>query len=401
MAFALAAPVSIAVAEPLAYLAVLLLVVRQAAGLFGKRPGARPGDETVANPYVWPILLFVGAVFLASWYGIRPMHSFRKMDRLFLLGLVFALPLAFPPEGLNRWETVRRLCMLFVAGSCIKALYDVLHIPLALWMAEPPPPGVEEEMPLLYRLGNMREPQMYMVALCFVVGALVHGVWRERRWLLWLALALLVAAFVLHFKRGAWLAFGLTAVLLAVVAGNRRLLAALGVCMVLLMFMPQVRTRMEMVRNEFSFKFGGRMLLWVHSAPKLIIEHPMGMGWRAVRHADLKATSRYVYPGLNHVHNNALQVTVELGWAGLAAWLNWMGMGLYVMWDNVRRARKTDAMAAAAALGTLGAFCALLFNGVVEYNFGDGEIFMVLAFLMGLSVVLRNALRHAVQPAPP
>ncbi|HEY8241768.1 MAG TPA: O-antigen ligase family protein, partial [Kiritimatiellia bacterium] len=316
LAFALAAPVTIALAEPLAYIALPLWLWF----VWTKRATAGSIKE---SPYFWPIVLFVCVVAFASALGLRPLLSFRKMDRLFLLGLVFIVPAVFASDGPDRWRFLQNLALLFVAGATLKALYDVVRIPIALWNATE---TVDENgMPILYKLGNMREPQMYMAAMCLVVGALVHGAWPERRWLSWISLVILLAAFVLHFKRGAWFAFVLTAFLLAVLAGNRRVFLALAVCGVLLLALPQARERLKTIRNEFSVTMGGRMALWTRTAPRLIAADPTGLGWRAVKHEDLRKGSRRVQRGLNHLHNNVMQVTLELGWLGLAAWLNWIG----------------------------------------------------------------------------
>src|SRR5262245_20882479 len=160
LAFAFTAPITIALAEPLAYLILPLF-------LWSARSRSRS-----SNPLFWPITIFVAAVALSSVLGLRPALSFRKMDRLLLLGVVFALPFVAAGESADRWKLLRNMAALFVAGACIKALFDIVRIPYALITAQPPPGGVEPEMPLLYTLGNMREPQMFMVALCFLVGAL-------------------------------------------------------------------------------------------------------------------------------------------------------------------------------------------------------------------------------------
>ena len=54
--------------------------------------------------------------------------------------------------------------------------------------------------------------------------------------------------------------------------------------------------------------------------------------------------------------------------------------------------------AAGIALGVLGAFCAVMLNGVVEYNFGDAEIFMVLCFLMAMSALVHYRLARPEAP---
>ena len=92
-----------------------------------------------------------------------------------------------------------------------------------------------------------------------------------------------------------------------------------------------------------------------------------------------------IQPKLNHLHNNDLQLRLELGWAGVAAWLAWMLTGLGVMWLTFRRAVRHATPDAGLAYGLLGGFLALQLNGLVEYNFGDAEIFMLFNLLLGLA----------------
>ena len=77
-----------------------------------------------------------------------------------------------------------------------------------------------------------------------------------------------------------------------------------------------------------------------------------------------------------------------MGPAGLAAWLGWMAV---TVWMLYRSSRGPPGEASRMALGALGAFVALMLNGVVEYNFGDSEVLMLLCLLMGLSCVVDQA----------
>jgi len=73
-----------------------------------------------------------------------------------------------------------------------------------------------------------------------------------------------------------------------------------------------------------------------------------------------------------------LQVQAELGVLGPLVWVPWMAMVFIGMW----RARGSPA----GRLVLLG-FLALFMNGMMEYNFGDSEPFMLFCLLMGLSGV--------------
>jgi putative inorganic carbon (hco3(-)) transporter len=382
-------PITIAISEVGTFIVVLAAFALRATGRL-------PGDRRL--PFRLVVPLFAGAALAASLVGLRPAFSVWRCTRLLLLGLAFATPWLFGPDG-RGWAGLRRAVVLFVAGACVKAVYDLVRVPAVLawtwWSGRAPSVAAGNRFgassgwsELLFSLGNMREPQMYMVALALVLGLVVAGVWswRDRRVLA--ALAVLGVAFLLHFKRGAWLAFGGSMLVAALLARDWRLpllLVAVGASMLLV---PKVRERLAQLRNEQHVALGGRRALWTEIAPALVRQHPFGVGYKGLRHEDLVAISPHVQPRLNHLHNSALEVLVETGWAGLAAWLALVVRALQVQVRVVLAARRRDAAAYGLALGVLAGFLALLLNGMVENNFGDTEIFLLMAWLLGLTAFL-------------
>jgi O-antigen ligase len=167
------------------------------------------------------------------------------------------------------------------------------------------------------------------------------------------------------------------------------LLVAIGAA-----FLPPVQTRLRLIQEEFQIRTGGRYALWSTVAPALLREYPLGMGWRSVTHEDLLKHGVPVQKKLNHLHNNVLQVRLETGWLGLAAWLAWMGAVFVWLARGYRRACAEHSPWAGPALGVLTGFTALHFNGLVENNFGDGEVFMLMNLLMGIGVAGVMALRR-------
>lgn len=361
--YAFFVPITLSVAEPLGLLAVACWIAGRATGRLERAP---------AHPLTWPILVFVAMAVLASVLGVRPATSIPKLSRFLLLGLVWVLPAA----AMTR-EQVIRIVRCFVAGALVKALYDLVRIPSAALGGLP-----------IFQAGNMREPQLYAVALLLVLSLVLlwQRSWRDRE--VFLALLAVAGALLLYFKRGAWVAFLLSAFALAMMAGHRRALVALILVTAGLCALPIVRERVKMADQEFTMGYKGRYPIWTQAAPALIRQYPFGMGWKAPRHEDLRRATKFVQPKLNHLHNNLLQVTLELGWAGLAAWVYWMVCTLIVSLRSFARSRTANPVVAALALGVFGGLVALLLNGVVEYNFGDSEIFMCLCLLMGLAVTL-------------
>jgi O-antigen ligase len=365
-AHVLALPLSVAVAEPLAYAALPVW----ACVLWRRR---RLNDLTRC-PFFAPVALFILAAVMASALGPRPAYSLAKSDRYLLAATVFMFATVFGREGRAVREAGLWLVGLFVVGATALALYDLVRIPLAVARG-----GV------LFHAGNMRDPQMYMVALCFLIAFLAYGRGRGRFGLAWGALALTAAGLVLHFKRGSWIALAGAVCLMSLVSRRWKTLLLLAAVAAAVAALPATRERLELLRTEFAPGRGGRLVLWTQVAPGIVKDHPMGMGVDAPRHRDFLPYAEVVEPGLDHLHNNPLQVLLETGWAGLACWLAWMGS---VLWIGLRGAIRQDRAGADRAwlmTGAAGAFAALMINGLVEYNFGDTEIFMVMNFVAGVT----------------
>ncbi len=378
-------PISIAAGQVWAYLASLLFLAGALA-----RPRSWPG-----YPLGRLVALVAAAVVLSAMLGGRPMYALAKADRLFL----FAIPVAMGAMALARpADEIRpflsRLAAFFLAGCSLKALYDCIRIPVQhLWLRQEAIQPAREALagapsfPGLFDLGNMRDPQFYAVALC-----LLFALWLRRadgypRRLVLAALAINAVALLLHFKRGAWFSAGLGLFVVSVLSGRRAALFWMLLAVLAAAQVPAVRERILLIPDEFRPGAGGRYALWTEAAPRLFEEYPWGMGWRSVRHEDLQRNSSVVVqPRLNHLHNNILQLRLETGWAGVAAWLALMGAALVHAVRGWRRAVRSQSDWRGPALGVLAALLTLHANGLVEYNAGDAEIFMLMNLLMGLAV---------------
>jgi O-antigen ligase len=383
-------PVSIAAGQIWAYLVAVLFV----AALF-----TRWREELLRAPLTPFIACFAVAVLFSVGVGVRPAQALAKADRLFLLAVPLMLPLFQKAWGV---EGLRRLLIWFVAACSLKGLYDAVRIPLAYAQAREAfqsalSSGTLEAgalPPTLFEFGNMRDPQFYAVALCIALAFWIMRSPGAPRWFFAAAILLNSTALIMHFKRGAWLATLLAVILLGLLSRRSRVVFLLLLVAIGAAFLPPVQTRLRLIQEEFQIRTGGRYALWSTVAPALLREYPLGMGWRSVTHEDLLKHGVPVQKKLNHLHNNVLQVRLETGWLGLAAWLAWMGAVFVWLARGYRRACAEHSPWAGPALGVLTGFTALHFNGLVENNFGDGEVFMLMNLLMGIGVAGVMALRR-------
>jgi O-antigen ligase len=197
------------------------------------------------------------------------------------------------------------------------------------------------------------------------------------------ALALQGVALLVNFKRGSWGAALLVLGTYLVIRLKWRGMAIVAAAALAALSLPPVQQRLGEVGEQFDVKGGSRATMWLRVAPGLIRKHPWGVGYAALTNEMMHDQDWRVEPGRDHLHSNVLQVLVETGWAGLVLYLLWMTKAV---WDSAafaRAARRGEAVELAGALCLLLMLLAILLNGLVEYNFGDTELMVILAVVMG------------------
>jgi tetrahydromethanopterin S-methyltransferase subunit C len=79
-----------------------------------------------------------------------------------------------------------------------------------------------------------------------------------------------------------------------------------------------------------------------------------------------------------------------MGPLGLAAFVWWMVVFIRISHGTFRRIGDENSYEKALALGIFSTFIGFLINGIVEFNFGDSEVVMIIYFLMGLTLLQRQ-----------
>jgi O-antigen ligase len=103
--------------------------------------------------------------------------------------------------------------------------------------------------------------------------------------------------------------------------------------------------------------------------------------------------SEWGFPGhdMLHAHSTPLQLAFDRGLPALLFWL-WL---MYVFWKLALRAQRMrretgDADAHGLALGIAGALAGFLTSSLVNYNFGDSEVALMVWWMMGAVVILNE-----------
>lgn len=138
-----------------------------------------------------------------------------------------------------------------------------------------------------------------------------------------------------------------------------------------------------------------RIMMW-EDAPRLIVQHPvLGIGWDSVFSHGLrwKLKAYTTYPNkLSHFHSTPLQIAVDSGVLGLAAWTWLMLAWLRLVFRNLQLSSQGDWFSRGLALGMVGSAAGFILASLVHYTLGDGEVMGTLWFLMGCAVALHQQL---------
>jgi O-antigen ligase len=190
------------------------------------------------------------------------------------------------------------------------------------------------------------------------------------------------------YTRGAWMGFG--AAVLALLPLTRKgrwlLLGGLVLLVVGALAGPRhLRERFLTMGNPEDPTVKERVYMW-RSGLAIWRQHPLlGVGPGELK----RVYERYALPEAvkkrtGHVHNTPLQMLVERGVLGLAAWL-WIWVAFFVR--AIGRLRRLPAPATserALVIGSMAAIVGFLVAGLSEFNFGDSEVVMVAWAVMAL-----------------
>lgn len=322
---------------------------------------------------------FTLLILSGFFYAVRVENLVDKLNRLLLFPLAVVVPAALTREG-KKLERIETLILFLAAGTALLGLYDVVRVPLEVSRGA-----------RLFDTGHMVPPQMYMTAFFLLLG--IRAQTKKPGKIMFLALVILfVAGMLLHHKRGVWLACLLGFGVWVLWSRQWKLLAGGLVIIAFSMALPGVRVRVMDLREVVRPEHGGRMVLWNVVAPGIFEKYPWGMGYSSSEHEDFRAIINevnatrprgeqvHLEDRLRHLHNNFLQIRLELGPHGLLWWGAWMASTFWVAFRPNRAEFDSRFLRAAIAC----AFLALFLNGVVEYNFGASKPLMVFLILIGL-----------------
>lgn len=209
----------------------------------------------------------------------------------------------------------------------------------------------------------------------------------QKRSVLFVGWGCLVFALLFSLTRGVWLAYLFVLGALAVAKGGKTALAIAG-GMVLLgaaLFVSSPGVR-ERAMHTFDINTNlPRSQIWLANID-MIKERPL-FGWGYGNYKRFRGAYYQRYPQADttaHAHNNFLQMGVDVGLVGLAAFL-WVFWSILVRgWWTYQRLRHEAGPLRTLTLGGLLSIVGFLVGGLTQYNFGDAEVVIVMWAMAGV-----------------
>ena len=355
LAFAAALQVSIAIADILLTIAVLLWI-----GVLVKN------RERIEVPGMfWPLAAYALATLVASVFSIDPNVSLVDSKQLVLLVIV---PLVY---RLFRGSRALLAVDIIITVGALSAAFGIIQY-------------------LILSYDNLaRRPQgtlgLYMTysgLLMLVACAAVSRIMFAQHHRVWAALVLpaLVFALVFTFTRSAWVG-ACVGIGVLFLLRDFRLLGLLPIALgAFLIFAPATLTTRLYSAFSLTDPSNADRVAMMKSGWRIVKSDPLtGVGPDMVIQVYPQYRDKLAVNQLNpHLHNVPLQIAAERGIPALVIWIWFIAT---LARDFFRQRKAAYPSLSNAGLAVIGA---MLAAGLFEYNFGDSEFLMLFLVLVTL-----------------
>jgi len=323
-----------------------------------------------------PLLLFILATVAAALVSDERLRSLGGLKNYALISVMYVIG-----SLLTTRRLASRLLVVLLVSSALSAAYGIATFFLGM--------GEGRLGRSVGSFSNSMTLGGVLLFLCSLSCAVAIGARIGRRLRLAAAGTALVSAGALFysFTRSSWIGmFVSAAVMLALL--RRRWLAPFAAAAVLFVILLPAPYRAQ-VTSIWDPKYPTNVhrLDLIRSGVGIVRDHPvMGVG----THDLAEVNRRYLPPGgtpaFGHMHNIFLQVAVQMGFVGLAAFC-WL---LFSFYRFLARCWRLDLPPPERAwiAGSLGALSGFIANGLFEWNFGDAEVVTLLYLAIGASAAV-------------
>jgi O-antigen ligase len=340
---------------------------------------------TARWPLAAPVLAFSAVTVLSALLSGHPLASLESAK-----GLLLAAALYVISDAVREPADADQFLLGLTLAATVAAVVGLLQVGLC------PPPDTPPAWPrwLYHRCERAHGFFSIYMTLAGVLSLVLLATLprflpdvgaRRRLGVPWLVM---LSGLIATYTRGAWIGFaaGVLTVAATVRRGRWVLVGGLLVLAASALAAPyDLRHRFLSMADPEEAGVQERIYMW-KSGVAMWRERPiLGVGPGGVKREYVRyAREEAVKKRTGHVHNTPLQILVERGVLGLAAWL-WLWIAFYA--HAIRQLRRLPAEALAEralVVGGIAAITGFLIGGLSEYNFGDSEVVMVAWALMAL-----------------
>ena len=339
-----------------------------------------------------PFCVFFAALLVSTVLSPDPLQSFIGYRKMWLMGGCLAVfVLVRSGQEVEKMLTVA----LWVAGAV--AAYSIVQHFTGLDLAKTLVGKASNLDPFWfgrqegYRVKGLHPSGMtyahaLLFPLCLITAwGLSPGLVKAHRLLLVGGWVYMLFALFFSLTRGVWLAYGVVLLVYGLVRGRRAGLAVVGgVAVCGLLFVGAGQGVRERGLSIFDLEANiGRSQIWLANID-MIKERPL-TGWGFGNYKQFREAFYQRYPRADtdaHAHNNFLQMGVDAGLLGLAAFLFLVGSIIMTGWRAYARQRTEPlkSLTLGCWLGLVG----FLIGGLTQYNWGDAEVALVWWATVGL-----------------
>jgi O-antigen ligase len=200
-----------------------------------------------------------------------------------------------------------------------------------------------------------------------------------------------VAALFYSFTRSSWVGAFVSVVVILAFLRRRLLVPFVAALVIFVVLLPApYRARVASIWDP-SYRTNVQRLELLRGGAEIFKEHPViGVGTMdlaEVYREHMPAGAVYVH---GHMHNDFLQIAVEMGIVGLVAFVVLLVSFFWLMARNLRLDLAPGERA--FVVGSIAALAGFIVNGFFEWNFGDAEVITLLYIIIGANLAL--ALEH-------
>jgi O-antigen ligase len=344
--------------------------------------------KTEIPPALVPAILFMATAVLAAVFSLMRVESMKTLPLYAAYFMVF-----YSSALLFKDRIILKTALLFqIISALILSAYGIyqyffVKVPTAIaWV------DVKQFPELATRVyGTLENPNVLAEYLVLVIPVVLGLLWAARRFgqkiFYTVILGFLILCLVLTFSRGGWLGLALAVIVFAALKEPRLLILLMALALISPLFMPSVvANRVASIGSLEDSSNAFRVTIWI-AALRMMKDYwltGVGLGLSAFA----RVYRDYMIAGTPalHAHNLYLEMGIEVGIAGLLAFLWMIAAGLSRALYSIRAKIRSSFILA----GVLGALGGHLLHGLFDYVWFSPRIVMAFWLVFGMMSALSS-----------